>query len=117
MHAPAAGHTGMDSKARAHVPTERDGPRSRRRDSRHLRHSGPYLDVDADVDIAYGDGTPESLVDAQAEAEHDSWRPDCSPWAGVWASWAPGSAPQPSQSGADYSDAALDSDDHTGERP
>jgi hypothetical protein len=45
------------------------------------------MDIDGDFDIAYGDGTPGSLVDALAEPPSDHWRPEHSPWEAVRASW------------------------------
>jgi hypothetical protein len=77
----------MKRKARADSSA---GERNRGvRDSshHHVHHNGPYLDIDGDFDIVYGDGTPASLVDALAEPPADSWRPEHSPWDAVRASW------------------------------
>ena len=77
----------MKRKPRAGSPGEERTGRSTYREHHHVHHSGPYMDIDGDFDIVYGDGTPGSLADALADPPSDRWRPEHSPWDAVRASW------------------------------
>jgi hypothetical protein len=63
-------------------------PERPRRERHHLRRSGAYFDVDAHVDVAYGDGTPGSLADVLWQPAADRWHPGRSPWDPAHASWS-----------------------------
>ncbi len=77
----------MKRKARADSPAGEPTSKARRSTHHHVHHSGPYMDIDGDFDIVYGDGTPGSLADALAHPPRDRWRPEHSPWDAVRASW------------------------------
>jgi hypothetical protein len=78
----------MKRKARADSPAGKRTSKARRSTHHHVHHVGPYMDIDGDFDIVYGDGTPGSLADALADPPSDRWRPEHSPWEAVRASWA-----------------------------
>jgi hypothetical protein len=77
----------MKRKARADSPAGERTSKAPRSTHHHVHHSGPYMDIDGDFDIVYGDGTPGSLADALADPPSDRWRPEHSPWDTVRASW------------------------------
>jgi len=76
----------MKRKERADSPAGERTPRTRR-EHHHVHRSSPNFDIVGDFDIAYGDGTPQSLADALADPPSDQWRPEHSPWDTVRASW------------------------------
>jgi hypothetical protein len=53
----------------------------------HVRRCGSYLDLDADVGIAYADGTPGSLAELLGQPGPDPWRARRSPWDSESSSW------------------------------
>jgi hypothetical protein len=65
-------------------------PEQLRRSRHRLRRSGGYLDIDADVDVAYGDGTPESLADVLWWPRADPWHADRRCWGPAHDSWHEG---------------------------
>jgi len=58
------------------------------RPSRHEVHqNGPYLGIDGEADVEYGDGTPEWMLEALRRSPRDSWRPERDSWHAVRGSW------------------------------
>jgi hypothetical protein len=56
--------------------------------SRHEVHrNGPYLGIDGEAGVEYGDGTPEWLTEALQRGPRDSWRPQRDSWHAVRQSW------------------------------
>lgn len=66
----------------------RDEPPAPRPRSRHQVHRrGSYLDFDADFDVGYGDGTPESLADLLWQPPTDHWQADRNVWGAAHDCW------------------------------
>ncbi len=58
------------------------------RGSRHRVHrEGPYLGVDGEAGVEYGDGTPEWMLEALRRRPRDSWRPERDSWNAARQSW------------------------------
>ena len=49
--------------------------------------NGPYLGIDAEADVEYGDGTPEWMTEALQRSPRDSWRAERDSWHAVQQSW------------------------------
>jgi len=52
-----------------------------------LHRSGKHLRLDAEVDVDFGDGTPEWLLEALRYRSRDPWRPEHDSWHAVRHSW------------------------------
>jgi hypothetical protein len=58
------------------------------RPTRHEVHrTGPYLGIDGEAGVEYGDGSPEWLIEALQRRDRDSWRPERDSWHAVRQSW------------------------------
>jgi hypothetical protein len=49
--------------------------------------NGPYLGIDAEAGVEYGDGTPEWMVAALRRRPRGSWCPERDSWHAVRRSW------------------------------
>jgi hypothetical protein len=58
------------------------------RPTRHRIHrNGPYLGINGEVGVDYGDGTPDWLLDALQRRPRDAWGPERDSWHAVRTSW------------------------------
>jgi hypothetical protein len=77
--------------------------------SRHEVHrNGPYLGIDGEAGVEYGDGTPEWLTKALQRGPRDSWRPQRDSWHAVRQSWETDTAETDDAEGAQDSEGAED---------
>ena len=87
MPAASSGHRGMNARP----GSEGEGPDGAGRAYEHTRFEvhrhGPYLDVDGELDVSYGDGTPQSLLDRLREPPTDPWQSCRDGWQAVHPAW------------------------------
>jgi hypothetical protein len=70
---------GMDGKPGKDTDGARNVDEAAATHHRLHRH-GAYLDIDGEVDVDYGDGSPEWLADRLRGPEPDPWAPRRSDW-------------------------------------
>jgi hypothetical protein len=87
MPAAPGGHRGMSGKP----DRDRQGAEDAGLEYEHARHQvhrhGAYLDVDGEFEVAFGDGTPQSLLDRLREPAPDPWRGRRDGWQAVHPVW------------------------------